>query len=75
MKSEMAVMGPGGDTKIIWDADNDDEVKNARTSFDALQKKGFSAFKVNRKGDKSEQIRTFDPEAEKIILVPQMAGG
>jgi hypothetical protein len=34
------------------------------------------AFKVEgRKGDKGEQIKTFDPKAEKLILTPAMAGG
>lgn len=71
----MAVMSSKGDTKVIWDSENDDEVATARRTFEELTKKGYSAFKVNRKGDKGEQIKTFDAEAEKLILVPQMAGG
>ncbi len=28
-----------------------------------------------KKGDKGEQIRTFDPDAERIILVKPLVGG
>jgi hypothetical protein len=74
--SEMAIMDRSGDTKLIWDPDNADEVANAKRTFDDLLKKGFMAFKVEgRKGDKGEQIKTFDPKAEKLILTPAMAGG
>tara|TARA_R100001530_G_scaffold1886_1_gene3253 strand:- start:27114 stop:27344 length:231 start_codon:yes stop_codon:yes gene_type:complete len=33
MKCEMAIMNGSGDTKLIWDSENDDEVKNARRTF------------------------------------------
>jgi hypothetical protein len=33
------------------------------------------AFRVGEGGRKGEQIRAFDPEAEKLILAPPMAGG
>ena len=65
----------GGDTKLIWAADNADEVENARRTFDDLRKKGFAAFKVNRLGNKGEQVFAFDQDAEKLILVPAMRGG
>jgi len=65
----------GGDTKIIWSAENADEAAQARKTFDDLRKKGFAGFAVNKKGDKGEQIFTFDPGAEKLILVPPLRGG
>lgn len=65
----------GGDTKLIWSADNPDEVENARKTFDSLKKKGFAAFAVKAGGEKGEQIKTFDPEAEKIIMALPMRGG
>jgi hypothetical protein len=74
-KNVMAIMDPTGDTKIIWDADVKDEVDNARTTFNSLLKKGFSAFKVNKKGEAGERITEFDAQAEKLILVPAMQGG
>ena len=73
---EMATMDRTGDTKVIWDSKNEDEVANARTQFDTLVKtKKFAAFAVNKDGTKSEQIRAFDATLEKIIFVPPLAGG
>jgi len=71
----MAVQGVEGDTKIIWDPENPDEVKNARRTFDDLRGKGFNAYSVKRTGEQGEILRTFDPKAEKIIMAPPMAGG
>lgn len=73
--SEMRVMGKQGDTKILWSADNDAEVKAAREHFNSLRAKGMLAFSVKRNGDKGEQITEFDPNAEKIIMAPQIRGG
>lgn len=74
--SEMAVIGQAGDTKVIWDKDNADEVAAARKTFDELVgEKKFAAFSVDARGDQGERIRRFDPEAEKIIIVPPMKGG
>jgi hypothetical protein len=64
-----------GDTKIIWDSKNEDEVENAKEQFDRLKKKGFLAFSVNKDGSKNKQIHEFDPDAEKIILSPPLVGG
>jgi hypothetical protein len=73
--SIMAVMDHTGDTKIIWDKHNDDEVENAKASFDRLREKGYLAYTVNKDGTTGEVIREFDATAEKIILSPPMQGG
>lgn len=73
--SEMRIMGPKGDTKLIWDADNDDEVKNARRTFDDLRCKGYTAYSVKKSGEKKKVVKEFDANAEKLILVPAMVGG
>jgi len=65
----------GGDTKLIWDASNADEIETARRTFDDLKAKGFAAFSVKKDGGKGEQINKFDAQAEKLIMVPQMKGG
>lgn len=65
-----------GDTRVMWDKGNKDEVAAARAQFDALKKKGFTAYRaVGKKGEQGEVIREFDPEAERIILVKQLVGG
>ena len=76
MNGELSVLNREGDTKIIWDSNNDDEVEAARKTFDGLKKKGFMAYKaIGKDGRKGDIIKDFDPEAERIIMVPRMVGG
>lgn len=72
---QMRTMGKEGDVRIVWDADDDESVEIARKTFDEGRAKGYNAYAVRRKGEKGEVVRTFDREAEKIILAPPMAGG
>jgi hypothetical protein len=65
-----------GDQRVMWDKNNVDEVDAARAMFDRLTGKGYMAYKAEgKKGTQGEQIRTFDPNAERIILVKAHAGG
>jgi hypothetical protein len=64
-----------GDSKTVWDPENPEEVAAARATFERLTKKGYRAFNVGGKGQKAGQMNEFDPQAEKMILVPQQAGG
>jgi hypothetical protein len=74
--SEMRVMGQRGDSKVIWNPDNNDEVEAAEKQFEQLvKKKRFRAFRVDAEGGKGEPISKFDKNAAKLIMVPPMAGG
>jgi len=65
-----------GDTRVMWDRGNSDEVAAARRQFADLTKKGFIAYRAEGKdGNRGEVIREFDPDAERIILVKQLVGG
>lgn len=75
MKGTMAVMGRSGDTKIAWDSDNAAEVAAARKTFDELRGKGFHAFSIRGEGKQGKQVTEFDPDAERLVLVPPVAGG
>jgi hypothetical protein len=76
MMGTMAVMGREGDTKVIWDSDNADEVANARRTFeDLVGRKRYLAFAVKKDGERGVQVSEFDPEAGKLILVPRLVGG
>lgn len=72
---ELSVLDRTGDTKIMWDSAQDAEVDAARATFDKLKKAGYLAYSVNKKGDKDEVIKKFDPDAEKIIMTPPLVGG
>lgn len=74
--SVMHTLDRSGDSRIMWDSGNRDEVTAARRQFDDLTKKGYLAYRADGKdGTQGEQIRRFDPEAERIILVKQNVGG
>jgi hypothetical protein len=73
---EMSILDSTGDTKVVWDPDNDDECDAAEAQFNSLLKKGFAAFEVGKKGKKTDEVvRKFDPELGKLIMVPAMQGG
>lgn len=72
----ISTLDGSGDTRHMWDKDNPDEVSAARTLFDDLKKKGYLLYRAEGKnGERGEQLRRFDPEAERIIAVKQNVGG
>jgi len=75
MKHQLRVMDGTGDTKLIWEEDNEVEVDAARELFNKLRGKGYNAYAVKENGKKGELINKFEPAAEKIILAPPMSGG
>jgi hypothetical protein len=72
---ELAVMDHTGDTKLVWDSDNADDVAAAKAMFETQKKKGYMAFSVKKNGKPGEVLQTFDPKAEKIIMQAPLAGG
>lgn len=71
----MAVIDMTGDTKSVWNPDNEDEVKAARTTFNSLRAKKYLAYTVTNKGKQGEIIREFDPALGSIIMIPPVVGG
>lgn len=73
--SEMRILDATGDTKIIWDKNNRDEVDNARDTYKKMKDKGYMAYSVKEDGEKKKVVYEFDPDAEKLILTPPLRGG
>ena len=71
----MRVIDETGDSKLIWDSANEAEVEAARKLFNELKGKRYKAFSVKKDGEPGSVITSFDPNAEKIIMQPPMAGG
>ena len=70
------VMDRTGETKLIWDAENPDDIENARRTFKDLTKKGYWCHKVTGKnGETGERVTEFDPSAERYVFAPAMRGG
>lgn len=75
-RHEMRIMDPvKGDLKSTWDPDNEDEVEAAEEMFDAQRKRGMAAYRVNKKGKKTEVMTEFDKDANAIIFAPPPKGG
>lgn len=80
---DLRVMKPNhGDIRLMWDKDNRDEIAVARTAFDeAMAQRGprgqrlNTAYRVLRNGEPGDIVTEFDPNAEKLIVAPQMSGG
>lgn len=65
-----------GDEKVQWNKNDDIEVHKARKVFDDWLAKGGFAYRAEGKDfKKGEMLKTFDPNAERIVLVPKMVGG
>lgn len=71
----MQVMDRTGHTTVTWDPTKPVEVDVAREAFDSLIGEGYNAFRVEGEDQRGERIRTFDPKAGKIMMVPQLVGG
>lgn len=71
---ELRTLSRKGDMKISWNSENEAEIAAARETFEKRKKDGWSAFR-EKLGSKGERINTFDPDAERIILVPPISGG
>lgn len=75
-KSVLVVPDRTGDHKIMWSKDDPNSVEVAKKSFEELKKKGYLIYKVSGKeGARGEQMQEFDPNAERLIAIPQMQGG
>lgn len=70
----MNVLSREGDTTHTWNRSNESEVAAAREAFVRFKDRGFAAFRTDRYGS-SARIQEFQPDAEKIIFVPPIAGG
>lgn len=75
MHGTMHVMDQTGHTSVTWDIDQPDEVAAARETFDRLIRAGYSAFAVEGRDQQGRRITTFDPQAGKLMMVPQLRGG
>jgi len=69
------VMDPSGHTRHIWNSEMEAEVEAAKSLFKTLVKKGYRAFHVKKDGEEGKAMTDFDPEAEKMIMVPPLQGG
>ena len=78
----LRIMNSSGDRSVRWDREGvevgDPEaiaaVREAERLFEEARARGATGFRVTT-GKPAERIERFDPDAEQIIMVPQVAGG
>ena len=58
---------------VTWDMDNPREVAYAAAQFHAYLADGWLAFSEESQGRR--QIFAFDPQLERIVLLPPLGGG
>lgn len=71
----MRIADSSGDSTITWEVDNAAQVQAAQDQFEALVNKGHQAFAFPVTGQDGVMTKTFDPNVEKIIVMPPAAGG
>lgn len=75
----MHKMNRKGDMNISWDKNDPRDVALAKNAWDHAHSRdggrmiGYRV--VGEDGKRGEVVREFDPNAERLILVPQIQGG
>lgn len=72
--AKLRVLNMTGDTTLEWAPNDAASVEVVRKQFDAIIKEGYMAFRVDSPTS-GELIRTFEPEAEEIIMTAPLVGG
>lgn len=72
--ARLTFMNRKGDTGERWELDDEGSVEKVRESFNLAIRKGGFAVEVLPYGQ-HEQITCFKPEAEEILVIPQIRGG
>lgn len=75
MTGMLEILDHTGDTKVEWNPTVQAEVEVAQDTFDKLKAKGYMAYKLDANGNTGEVLRSFDPNAARIVMNPQMQGG
>ena len=73
---ELSILSHLGDEKVTWDKDDPESVAEARKKFlEFLGERKGMAVRMNPDGQKGDMITDFDPDAERILLMPMIVGG
>jgi hypothetical protein len=73
--SVQIVMDRSGDTRHEFDIADKDAVILAEERFRELTGRGFRAVALSEDGSPGKVVRTFDPQVERTLFIPQLQGG
>lgn len=73
----LSILDSTGDTRIMWNPRDKDDVASAEAAWDAAKKRGMVAYFVGDNGEAGEVIQgtKFPKKEGKIIMAPQLVGG
>jgi hypothetical protein len=74
-KRVQIVMNHHGDTRYEFDAADLQAVALAEERFRQLTGSGFRAAALSGDGSPGRLIRSFDPQVEQTLFIPQLKGG
>ena len=74
-KCVQIVMNHHGDTRHEFDAADVEAVALAEERFRELTGSGFRAAALSGDGSPGRLIRSFDPQVEQTLFIPQLKGG
>lgn len=73
--SVQIVMDHTGDTRHEFDARDAKALARAEERFRELTGKGFRAVALGKDGGAGQLMKTFDPNVEETLFIPQLQGG
>lgn len=72
--NEFKVLDPNGHTRTAWDPEDAEQVARARRTYEALMRRGYRAFRIEKGGAGSTQER-FDAREQETLFVPPIHAG
>lgn len=63
------ILDDSGDTRLVWNRKNHQEIEDARKKFDEYISKGYRAYVCRWDGSKGSRVESFDSLLEEIIMV------
>ena len=72
--NEFKVLDPNGHTSTTWNPQDDEEVRRARRVYEALVRRGYRAFGLQKDGGGGSQ-QGFDPREKETLFVPPLHAG
>ncbi len=72
--NELKILDPNGHTSTTWNPDDAEQVARARRTYEALMRRGYRAFGIEREGG-GHARQGFDPREKETLLVPPIHAG
>ncbi len=71
----LRILCASGDTKVEWDVDAEETVREAERIFHENAARGYAAFRLDDGLGSARLIDRLDPAANLIVQTPRIAGG